>query len=78
VRSNPGLILIREGTIIKKWHHNDFPEINELNNNYFANVSGLQNKKIELLRIFVFLLTLFLGISLLTIVRNSDFNLLKK
>jgi hypothetical protein len=25
IRSNPGLILIREGTILEKWHHNDIP-----------------------------------------------------
>jgi len=26
VRSNPGLLLIKDGVIIKKWHHNDFPD----------------------------------------------------
>ncbi len=30
VRSNPGLILINNGTIIKKWHHNDFPDMEEV------------------------------------------------
>ena len=30
VRSNPGLVLIKDGTIIKKWHHNDFPNKEEL------------------------------------------------
>ncbi|MDR1454070.1 MAG: DoxX family protein [Tannerella sp.] len=25
IRSNPGLIVIREGTILAKWHHNDIP-----------------------------------------------------
>ncbi len=25
VRSNPGLLLLKDGVILKKWHHNDFP-----------------------------------------------------
>jgi hypothetical protein len=30
VRSNPGLVLIKNGTIIGKWHYNDFPTKEEL------------------------------------------------
>jgi hypothetical protein len=26
VRSNPGLILIKNGVVLKKWHYNDFPD----------------------------------------------------
>lgn len=26
VRSNPGLLLMKDGVILKKWHHNDFPD----------------------------------------------------
>jgi len=29
IRSNPGLILLRKGTIIRKWHYNDFPTVSE-------------------------------------------------
>ncbi len=29
IRSNPGLILLKEGKIIAKWHYNDFPSIKE-------------------------------------------------
>lgn len=31
VRSNPGLVLIKDATIIEKWHHNSLPTKDELN-----------------------------------------------
>jgi len=30
VRSNPGLVLMQNGTIIKKWHYNDIPSASDL------------------------------------------------
>jgi len=30
VRSNPGLILLKQGVVVKMWHHNDTPTIEEL------------------------------------------------
>ncbi len=30
IRSNPGLILLHDGTVLKKWHYNDFPGKKEL------------------------------------------------
>jgi uncharacterized membrane protein YphA (DoxX/SURF4 family) len=34
VRSNPGLIVIKEGTILGKWHYNDFPTPEEFRNKF--------------------------------------------
>lgn len=34
IRANPGLLLIKAGTIIQKWHYNDLPSIDDINNKY--------------------------------------------
>ncbi|MCD4664201.1 MAG: hypothetical protein K8R68_02950, partial [Bacteroidales bacterium] len=31
IRSNPGLILLKDAVVLKKWHYNDFPAFEELN-----------------------------------------------
>lgn len=36
VRSNPGLLLLKEGTIIGKWHFKDFPDPKFLNKNFMS------------------------------------------
>jgi hypothetical protein len=30
VRANPGLILIKDGTVIMNWHHNNFPTYSDV------------------------------------------------
>lgn len=32
IRSNPGLLLLKKGTILAKWHYNDFPSIEKMQN----------------------------------------------
>lgn len=32
VRSNPGLLLMKDGVILKKWHYNDIPDYEDFNN----------------------------------------------
>ena len=34
IRSNPGMLWLKEGTIVGKWHHNDFPDAENLINQY--------------------------------------------
>ncbi len=47
VRANPGLVLLKKGTVLGKWHYNDFPEtddlpviMNELENKYLYDNSN--------------------------------------
>ena len=35
VRANPGIVLLRSGTIVQKWHYNDLPDYESLKKEYF-------------------------------------------
>lgn len=36
VRANPGLVLLKKGTVLDKWHYNDLPSIDYLSGNLMA------------------------------------------
>jgi len=45
IRSNPGLILIKQGTIIDKWHHNDVPSPGEIRMDFLKKESSAEKEQ---------------------------------
>lgn len=40
VRANPGLMLLKAGVVIEKWHYNDFPDYSDFEKEYLAIAAG--------------------------------------
>jgi uncharacterized membrane protein YphA (DoxX/SURF4 family) len=55
IRSNPGLLLIREGNIMGKWHYNNLPAFNASEQNYFSFILDSCREDKETLIIILFI-----------------------
>ncbi len=62
IRSNPGLVLLKEGIVIGQWHYKDFPKAEFLEKNLLAqqvnNLRVMDNNKMNFLLITLFLLSI--------------------
>ncbi|MDL2262232.1 DoxX family protein [Bacteroidales bacterium OttesenSCG-928-I21] len=74
IRSNPGLLLLKKGTILNKWSYNDLPETKELQDNLAASSISKINIKKEKNLWIAYLLGLFLFMSIF----HNLYNWLKK
>jgi uncharacterized membrane protein YphA (DoxX/SURF4 family) len=64
IRSNPGLLIIRGGTILGKWHYNDMPGIEELEAGIMRFVLSSHRLELEKRSLGIFI-ALFLVISVI-------------
>ncbi len=70
IRSNPGLLLLKEGIILAKWHYNDLPEIEELRQPVLSMVIEKARKRHERISAIISILVLFLGVSVFETTRS--------
>lgn len=70
IRSNPGLLLLKEGVILAKWHYNDLPEIEEIRRSVLSMVIEKARKKHERALAIISILVLCLGVSVFEVTRS--------
>lgn len=67
IRSNPGLMLLKDGTIIDKWSHNTLPQTDDLTAPLQQLTIGKAQNDSTTKRLLIVLLTFFLPLSALTL-----------
>ena len=67
IRSNPGLLLIKDATIVGKWSHNELPKTAELATKLDNKSTADVHEKSAAERLLIVLLTFFVPLILLTI-----------
>ncbi|MCF0206666.1 MAG: hypothetical protein HUK15_04495, partial [Bacteroidales bacterium] len=65
VRSNPGLLLIRKGTVIDKWHDGNLPQIKDLQNELTGAMLSDEHNQRNMLVYVLWIVGTFLGMALL-------------
>ena len=68
IRSNPGLVLLKSGVILGKFHYNDIPEVEEFNDNFLSYFLKKYRQKNENLFRISLGLSLFLVLSLFVLI----------
>ncbi len=54
VRANPGLVLLKDGVILAKWHYRDFPSPQGMDEHYFADILEQKQQKKETILAFLY------------------------
>ncbi len=70
VRAHPGLVIIKSGTILAKYHHNDFPVFSETDD-ILGKILSIQKRQKN--RIIVLLLALLMGGVVYKMSQNRDY-----
>ena len=71
IRSDPGLVALKEGTIIGKWHSNDILSVEQVEKNTFASIINYNHSKSNSLMITTLILGVFMFIALIRMMRNK-------
>lgn len=73
VRANPGLLLIKDGNIIAKWHYNNFPSVEELTNkDLLAYSMDIQRKGKAKALVYSFILAFLFAVSFFSKVLRKE------